>query len=40
MRLTSPSDALDTEMRLIARLRPRDNQIGQPDAAADETIPF
>ena len=40
VRLTKPDDALDTEMRLIARLRPRDNQIGQPDAAADETIPF
>jgi hypothetical protein len=40
VRLTSPSEALDTEMRLIARLRPRDNQIGQPDTAADEAIPF
>jgi hypothetical protein len=40
VRLTSPSAALDAEMSLIARLRPRDNQIGQPDAAADEPIPF
>jgi len=35
VRLTSPSKALDEEMRLIARLRPRDNQIGQP-----EEVPF
>jgi hypothetical protein len=40
VRLTSPNVALDEEMRVIARLRPRDNQIGQPDAAADEAIPF
>ncbi|MFT3695816.1 MAG: peptidoglycan DD-metalloendopeptidase family protein [Kofleriaceae bacterium] len=39
VRLTSPSDALDDEMRTIARLRPRDNQIGQPDPAADD-VPF
>lgn len=39
IRLTSPSDALDEEMRTIARLRPRDNQIGQPEAA-DEEVPF
>lgn len=39
VRLTSPSDALDEEMRTIARLRPRDNQIGQP-VAADEEVPF
>ena len=39
VRLTSPSDALDEEMRLIARLRPRDNQIGQPEAV-DEHVPF
>lgn len=37
VRLTSPSDALDEEMRLIARLRPRDNQIGQPEL---EDAPF
>ena len=40
VRLTSSDDALDEEMRAIARLRPRDNQIGQPDAAADESVPF
>jgi hypothetical protein len=40
VRLTSPADALDEEMRTIARLRPRDNQIGQPEPAADETVPF
>lgn len=39
VRLTSPSDALDEEMRLIARLRPRDNQIGQPEAV-EEHVPF
>ena len=33
-------DALDEEMRAIARLRPRDNQIGQPDTATDEPVPF
>ncbi len=37
VRLTSPDDALDEEMRLIARLRPRDNQIGQPEL---EDAPF
>ena len=40
VRITSPGDALDEEMRTIARLRPRDNQIGQPDVATDETVPF
>jgi hypothetical protein len=40
VRLTSPGDALDEEMRTIARLRPRDNQIGQPNTATDETVPF
>lgn len=30
VRLTRPDDALDEEMRLIQRLRPRDNLIGQP----------
>ena len=33
VRLTSPDDALDEEMRLIRRLQPRDNLIGQPDLA-------
>ncbi|MDX2089718.1 MAG: peptidoglycan DD-metalloendopeptidase family protein [Kofleriaceae bacterium] len=37
VRVTSPNDALDEEMRLIARLRPRDNQIGQPEL---EDAPF
>ncbi len=40
VRLTSSRDALDEEMSAIARLRPRDNQIGQPDAATDEHVPF
>jgi hypothetical protein len=41
VRLTKPDDALDEEMKLIARLRPRDNQIGQPEPQADEDrIPF
>lgn len=31
--------AIDEEARLIARLRPRDNLIGQPDAAED-VVPF
>ncbi len=39
VRVTSPSDALDEEMRLIARLAPRDNQIGQSEPVEDE-IPF
>ena len=39
VRLTSPSKSLDEEMRLIARLKPRDNLIGQVDAAG-EPIPF
>jgi hypothetical protein len=39
VRITSPTDALDEEARLIARLRPRDNLIGQPDTAEEE-IPF
>ncbi|HEY1817401.1 MAG TPA: M23 family metallopeptidase [Kofleriaceae bacterium] len=39
VRTTSPSASLDEEMRLIARLRPRDNLIGQREPAADE-VPF
>ena len=39
VRLTSPSKSLDEELRLIARLTPRDNLIGQVDAAG-EPIPF
>lgn len=37
VRLTSPADALDEEMRLIRRLKPRDNLIGQPEL---EEAPF
>jgi len=36
-RVTSPSDALDEEARLIRRLKPRDNILGQPE---EETVPF
>jgi hypothetical protein len=39
VRLTSPAKSLDEEMRLITRLRPRDNLIG-PRQEADEQIPF
>ena len=39
VRLTKPTDALDEEMRLIARLKPRDNLIGQPEPQTDE-VPF
>jgi hypothetical protein len=39
VRLTSPSASLDEEMRLIRRLNPRDNLIGQADRDADE-VPF
>jgi len=38
IRLTKPDDSLDEESRLIHRLRPRDNLIGQP--ADDEAVPF
>jgi hypothetical protein len=38
IRVTSASKCLDDEMRLIARLRPRDNLIGQPELA--EEAPF
>jgi hypothetical protein len=36
VRITSASQALDEETRLIRRLRPRDNLIGQPE----EAVPF
>jgi hypothetical protein len=36
-RITSPSDALEEEARLIRRLRPRDNLLGQPDV---DEVPF
>lgn len=38
VRVTSPSDSLDEEMRLIRRLAPRDNLIGQADR--EEEVPF
>jgi Peptidase family M23 len=38
IRLTTPSASLDEEMRLIARLKPRDNLIGQPEQA--DEVPF
>jgi hypothetical protein len=37
VRVTPASRALDEEARLIRRLRPRDNLIGQPE---EEAIPF
>ena len=37
VRVTSPSTALDEELRLIARLKPRDNLVGN---YADEEVPF
>jgi hypothetical protein len=41
VRVLSPDRALAEEARLIARLRPRDNLIGQPvDDDLDETVPF
>ncbi|MFT3693840.1 MAG: peptidoglycan DD-metalloendopeptidase family protein [Kofleriaceae bacterium] len=38
IRITSPGESLDEESRLIARLRPRDNLIGQP--VEDDSVPF
>ena len=38
VRLTSANDALDEEARLIRRLRPRDNLLGQP--VEEEPVPF
>jgi hypothetical protein len=41
VRVLSAERALSEEARLIARLRPRDNLIGQPDEPADqEAVPF
>lgn len=37
VRITSPGEALDEEARLISRLRPRDNLLGQPE---DDNVPF
>jgi hypothetical protein len=39
VRLTTPSASLDEETRLIRRLKPRDNLIGQADRV-EETVPF
>ena len=39
VRITSPAKSLEEEMRLIAKLKPRDNLIGQVEPA-EETIPF
>jgi hypothetical protein len=39
VRLTAPSKALDEEMRLIRRLKPRDNLVGMPEPTED-AIPF
>lgn len=38
VRFTAPSHALEEEMKLIARMQPRDNKIGQLDT--DEPVPF
>lgn len=38
VRITSSADALDEEARLIRRLRPRDNLLGQPIGA--DAVPF
>jgi hypothetical protein len=40
VRVMSPERALEEEARLIARLRPRDNLIGQPEAPDDDAVPF
>jgi hypothetical protein len=40
VRVLSPQRALDEEARLIARLRPRDNLLGQPSDEAEDVIPF
>jgi hypothetical protein len=39
IRTTTPSRALDEEMRMIRRLKPRDNLIGQVEPIA-EAVPF
>jgi hypothetical protein len=40
VRVLSPERAIAEEARLIARLRPRDNLIGQPTDEADDVVPF
>jgi hypothetical protein len=39
IRITSPSRALDEELKMIARLKPRDNVLGQPEPTL-EHVPF
>lgn len=39
-RVLSPQRALDEEARLIARLRPRDNLLGQLPDDTDDVVPF
>ena len=40
VRITSASTSFDEEMRLIRKLKPRDNLIGQADRVAEAEIPF
>lgn len=40
VRVLSAQRAIDEEARLIARLRPRDNLLGQPTDDVEEVIPF
>jgi hypothetical protein len=40
VRVLTPSRAIDEEARLISRLRPRDNLLGQSTDEAEEIIPF
>jgi hypothetical protein len=40
VRITRPDRALDEESRLIAKLRPRDNLIGQPADVSGDEVPF
>jgi hypothetical protein len=41
IKLTTPEDAHEEELHLIRRLRPRDNQLGQPEPEPElEEAPF
>ena len=40
VRVLPPERAIAEEARLIARLRPRDNLLGQPEAPSEEAVPF
>jgi hypothetical protein len=40
VRVLPPQRAIAEEARLIARLRPRDNLLGQPADDVDEVVPF